>query len=153
MKKLSSLIFLSLFFSFSAYSSEVDICLEKAQTQREMTLCQDVNLTKADAELNRVYNLIRKVYADDKVFLSKLKASQLAWIKLRDADLEMSFPLEDKQLQYGSVYRMCAMDIETKQTLQRVEYLKKWLAGAKEGNVCSGSIKRPDDINKALKKI
>ncbi|AZG74781.1 lysozyme inhibitor LprI family protein [Shewanella livingstonensis] len=153
MKKLSSLIILSIFLSSSACSSEVDICLEKAQTQREMTLCQGVNLTKADAELNRVYNLIRKVYADDKEFLSKLKASQLAWIKLRDADLEMSFPLADKQLQYGSIYRMCAMGIETKQTLQRVEYLKKWLAGVKEGDVCSGSIKGTDDINDSLKKI
>jgi uncharacterized protein YecT (DUF1311 family) len=151
MNTFSFTIILIMCFPLSAFSSEADLCLENAKSQSDMTLCSGINHTRADAELNRVYNLIRKVYAEDKEFLSKLKTSQLAWIKLRDADLEMKFPHEDKQYQYGTAYRMCALGVSTKLTLQRVEYLKQWLTGIDEGDVCSGSISRPYIIEKAIK--
>jgi uncharacterized protein YecT (DUF1311 family) len=152
MKIFSLTMILSLCFSLSAFSSEADLCLENAKMQSDMTLCSGMTLTRADAELNRVYNLIRRVYAEDKEFLSKLKISQRAWIKLRDADLEMKFPHEDKLNQYGRVYRMCVLGVNTTLTLQRIEYLKQWLTGIGEGDVCSGSISRPYSIEEAIKK-
>lgn len=151
MKQICFGIFFSMCLSFAAFGVEKNVCLEHAKTQSEMNQCEDVDFEKADAELNRVYNLIRKAYKNDKEFLSKLKQSQLAWIKLRDADMEMTFPLEDKQREYGTVFPTCYGIIKTKLTLQRIEYLKQWLIGIEEGDVCSGSIKMPNEIQEAIK--
>lgn len=153
MRMLKHAIFISIFLPVTTFGQDVDACLEKAMTQSEMNRCEGVNYEKADAELNRVYKLIQKVYKDDGEFISKLIISQRTWIKLRDADLEMHFPKENKQTQYGSVYPMCHSGVSTALTLQRVEYLKQWLEGVEEGDVCSGSIKRPSEINEAINKI
>ena len=52
----------------------------------------------------------------------------------------MKFPHENKKLQYGSVYPMCASNLKTSLTLLRIIYLKQWLEGVAEGNVCAGSL-------------
>ncbi|WP_319380547.1 lysozyme inhibitor LprI family protein [Thiomicrorhabdus sp.] len=153
MRILKYAIFISICIPFTAFGQNTDACLEKAMTQSEMNRCEGVNFERADAELNRVYKLLQKVYKDNKYFLSKLKISQRTWVKLRNSDLEMSFPKQNKQTEYGSVYPMCYSSISTTLTLQRVEYLKKWLEGIEEGDVCSGSIKRPDEIHHAINKI
>ncbi|HED33095.1 MAG TPA: DUF1311 domain-containing protein [Gammaproteobacteria bacterium] len=140
-------------FSFAAFGKKTGSCLEKANTQSEMNHCKGISFEKADAELNRVYKLIRKVYKNDKEFLSGLKKSQLIWIKLRDADMEMRFPSESEQYQYGSAFPMCHSVIEKTLTLQRIEYLKQWLEGIEEGDVCSRSIKQPYQIREAFGKI
>ncbi len=135
-----SCLFLALtLFALSANAG--DSCLESAFTQLEMNACTGINYQKADQELNRVYSEIRKAYADDPKFLEKMKSSQKVWIKLRNADVEMYFPLEDKPQHYGSVYPMCASEVKTKITLQRIEFLKQWLKGSGEGDICSGSIR------------
>ena len=126
-------------------ASTADLCFEKAYTQGDLNLCSSISFKAADTELNRVYHLIRKVYAEDVIFLSKLKKSQLLWIKLRDADMEMMYPLENKE-EYGSSFAMCALTEKTNLTLQRVLHLKKWIAGSKEGNFCSGSIQNESSI-------
>ena len=151
MKEFSVSMIITLCVPFVAYAQEVDHCLENANTQIEMNQCEGINFEKADKELNRVYKLIRKVYKNNKEFLLKLKLSELAWKKSRDADMEMRFPLENKQYEYGSAYPMCDSAIETSLTLQRIAYLKQWLVGIEEGDVCSGSIKRPSDIRDAIK--
>ena len=151
MKKISIAIIISMCFSLISFGKEVDQCLENAKSQSGMNRCEGINLEKADAELNRVYKLIQKAYKNDVAFLSKLKKSQRIWLKLRDADMEMRFPPADERHQYGSVFPMCHAAIETTLILQRVEYLKQWLVGVEEGDVCSGSIMRPDQIRKAIK--
>jgi len=151
MKEISIAIIVSMCFSPMVFAKDNHLCLQNAETTSEMIQCEGLNFKKADAELNRVYKLIQKAYKNDKEFLSKLKKSQLAWIKLRDADIEMRFPMENKQLEYGSVYPMCHDLTETTLTLQRVEYLKQWLTGIEEGDVCSGSINTPEQIHKAIK--
>jgi uncharacterized protein YecT (DUF1311 family) len=98
-----------------------------------------VGLEQADAELNRVYGQIRAAYRDDPLFLEKLKAAQLAWIALRDADFELQYPHSAEPGYYGSVFPACASCYKTKLTLQRVEFLTQWLAGVEEGEVCRGS--------------
>lgn len=127
-------------------ASTADLCFEKAYTQGDLNLCSSISFKAADTELNRVYHLIRKVYAEDVIFLSKLKKSQLLWIKLRDADMEMMYPLENKRVEYGSAFITCSLTEKTNLTLQRVLYLKKWIAGSKEGNFCSGSIQNESSI-------
>ncbi len=116
-------------------------CLQKANTQLEMNRYAGASYQLADAELNRVYKLIRRQYKKNPKFLAKLVISQRAWIKLRDANMEMHFPAVNKRLEYGSVYPMCSSLVEKKIVLQRIIYLKQWLKGVEEGDVCSGSIK------------
>jgi uncharacterized protein YecT (DUF1311 family) len=104
---------------------------------------------KADAELNRVYAEIRKVYANDPEFLRKLRDAQRIWLQFRDAEMEALFPpRSDEPGYYGSVHPMCLAEYRAKLTTERVVALKAWLVGTEEGNVCAGSIKRPEDIKR-----
>lgn len=97
--------------------------------------------SKADKELNEVYKNLLVEYKADSLFVERLQQSQRIWIQLRDAELEMKFPAEDKQLMYGSVYPVCAMTYLTELTEKRTDHLKTWIKGIKEGDMCSGSIK------------
>src|SRR5215471_10453531 len=56
---------------------------EKDQTSTNTDAQQEY--AKADAKLNQVYKRILHDYAQDKLFLDKLKAAQRAWITFRDA--------------------------------------------------------------------
>ena len=122
-------------------------CLETAMTQAEMNQCNAVDFATADAELNRVYKKIQELYADDPAFLEKMKLAQRAWIKFRDAQIEMMYPPhpEDPAF-YGSAQPMCDSNYRTQLTLERVATLKVWLTGSTEGDVCSGSVKMTDLI-------
>lgn len=115
-----------------------------------MNKCANIGYEEVDAELNRVYTLIKKAYQDDKSFLNKLKLAQEAWIKLRDADFSMMFPDADKLGYYGSVFPTCANGFKTQLTLERVAFLKKWLIGSEEGDACSGSLKNEESVKEAL---
>ena len=132
-------------------TKQLSQCYEKAFTQKELNQCAGIDYRTADAELNRVYKLIRKVYKDDPKFLNKMKIAQRAWIKFRDAQFAMMFPHEDDAAYYGSAFPMCAGNYKASLTLQRVLELKQWLKGAEEGDVCSGSVKRPYAIQSIIK--
>ena len=54
-----------------------------AQTQSEMNESVMKDYKVADKELNSVYNQILIDYKNDVNFITKLKASQLQWIKFR----------------------------------------------------------------------
>lgn len=126
--------------------ANVNQCLQQAQTQTAMNSCQNLDFKTADAELNRVYRQLQLIYQDDPQFLAKLKQSQRTWIKQRDADLAMRFPAANTALEYGSVYPMCYAAVATELTTQRIGFLKQWLSGIEEGDVCSGSVKTPQQI-------
>ena len=111
------------------------------QSQLEMNIEASQNYSKADKELNRVYNAILKEYKADAAFIAKLKIAQKAWIKFRDAEMNALFPEEDKQIHYGSVFPLCWSTHLTKLTIERTKTLKIWLTGIEEGDVCSGSVK------------
>jgi len=107
----------------------------------EMNQTENDKYTKADEELNRVYQQILIDYKNDSTFIEKLKISQRLWIKFRDSELEMKFPEPNKRLYYGSMYPMCAAGYLTELTEQRTERLKKWLEPTLDGEGCNGSIK------------
>jgi uncharacterized protein YecT (DUF1311 family) len=96
---------------------------------------------KADANLNNVYKQILSKYKTDTVFIEKLRKTQKIWIAYRDAELEMKFPAENKQLDYGSVYSMCVSLFLKELTEERTQKLNVWIDGEEEGNVCKGSVK------------
>lgn len=138
--------------SITVLADQTKQCLEVAVTQLEMNRCADVEFNKADSELNRIYKKIQEIYKNDSVFLEKLKMSQLAWIKLRDADFELQYPHSEEPGYYGSVFPMCFSDYMTRLTMQRAEFLKKWLNGEEEGDVCTGSIMNDRKIKELMEK-
>lgn len=112
-----------------------------SQTQHEINKEASEEYKKADIELNNVYQNILTEYKFDSIFIDRLKKTQRIWISYRDAELEMKFPAENKQAQYGSVFPMCVSFFLKKLTNERTEKLKIWLNGIEEGDVCSGSVK------------
>lgn len=144
--KLSAKLCVAIFaFAFGAVAAAAsapasgDTCMDSAQSQAAMNACAQQNLGAADKELNQVYQQVLAKYASDKVFIAKLRAAQKAWIAFRDAELEARYPASDKQLQYGSVYPMCANNDREAMTRKRIEQLRAWLKGVQEGDVCAGS--------------
>ena len=112
-----------------------------AQTQKEMTDSAGKSLTRKDKVMRLVLKRIFAAYKDDKAFLEKLKLSQKAWEKFRDAHLEAMFPAKDKFSAYGSFFPV-AYDAEKEAlTDARIKQLKRWLNGVPEGVVGGGSIK------------
>ncbi len=110
------------------------------QTQLEMNEAEQAKFNQADKQLNIVYKKILTSYSRDTNFIAQLKASQRIWIQFRDAEMKMRFPEKD-QSNYGSVFPMCWYIYLEELTVERTKKLKRWLIGAKEGEVCSGSIK------------
>ncbi|MCR5562064.1 MAG: DUF1311 domain-containing protein [Desulfovibrio sp.] len=94
-----------------------------------------------DRTLNDNYRRIFKLYADDPVFLKKLKASQRAWLKFRDAELEALFPhageagADSADIERGRLIWMGRLAEE------RAMQLARWIQGAKEDDPARGSIK------------
>lgn len=115
-----------------------------AQSQREMNQAAGSKFATADAELNRVYKEILRLYKDKPAFIEKLRVAQRAWIKFRDAELEALYPVgpdESAQYLYGSVFPMCWAVNKESLTRARTSTLRQWLKGTEEGDVCSGSVK------------
>jgi uncharacterized protein YecT (DUF1311 family) len=139
-------IFLGLILSFSATANADQLCLRSANTITEIEKCGTITAKEADKELNRVYQEIRKIYKDDIEFLNALKKSQLAWIKFRDAEYEAMYPGKNKLAAYGTAHTMCAESFLSEITLKRIVELKRWLVGISEGDLCSGSVKSPEEI-------
>ncbi|WP_266169484.1 lysozyme inhibitor LprI family protein [Dyella subtropica] len=120
-----------------------------AGSQAELNACSAGDFAKADQELNKVWEAILAKYADQPLFLQKLKASQQLWIKFRDAEVEATYPVgksESPAVQYGSVYPMCVGQAKARLTQQRTEQLKAWLDGVQEGDVCAGSVKNSAEL-------
>lgn len=151
MKKISLVFALSLLFNGAVLAN--DACIQNAYTQPEMDKCGEITPGEADKELNRVYSTINQVYRGDKEFLTALKKSQLAWIKFREAEYEAHYPSKDKQAMYGTAYSMCIDLVEVDITIHRIVELKRWLKGVGEGDVCGGSMMRPQAIQEKLKSV
>ncbi len=122
-------------------------CFDRASTQVEMNSCAGKEYAAADAELNRVYGGILEKYKEDPKFIAKLRASQRAWLKYRDAEFEAKFPHGDERKSthyYGSVFPMCAAQYRAQLTRERIVKLREWLDGTEEGDVCAGSVHRKE---------
>lgn len=135
----------------SADAADGQSCWDKSKSQYDLNICGNKDLQEVDAELNALYQRILREYADDPKFIEKLKASQRAWVKFRDAEMEALFPPHDEvPMYYGSVRPMCEANWLAILTKQRIEQLKKWADRAEEGDVCSGSIKIRGESNQPL---
>ncbi|MBC7928741.1 MAG: DUF1311 domain-containing protein [Bryobacteraceae bacterium] len=134
------------------YISEYCICLvlllalllpvASGQTQLQINQQAQQQFTAADSELNSVYQEVRKKYASDTRFLSRLKEAQKAWLRFRDAQTAAMYPASDKAREYGSMYSFCLGNLLKQMTQERTKQLKVWLDGGSEGDACSGSVRR-----------
>lgn len=116
---------------------DYDRQLRLANTTAEMNEAVGNIYADADAELNRVYATIRSVYANQPLFLEKMKLAQRNWIKQRDADFLMMYPHADEPGYYGSIFDVEAGRYQAIQTKLRTAYLRRWLIGTKIEE-CSG---------------
>ena len=93
--------------------------------QLELNECAEKEYQAADAALNKVYGQLMSKLDDS--FKAKLKESELAWIKFRDANCEfVAFEVDDGQA-YPMVYSGClrAMTIDrTKELKERLGVFK-----------------------------
>lgn len=124
-------IIIMMTFAFAAHSS-------LAQSQTAMNMKAGSGYEKADKELNLVYKKILKEYAAQPLFIKKLKVAQRLWVQLRNAELAAKYPESGS---YGSVEPMCESIYLETLTRERIKFLKIWLTGIPEGDVCSGSVK------------
>lgn len=122
--------------SISAFADNNPSCFEAATTQRDMNRCASMDFQQAESELAQVLAQIQKHYQDNPSFLAKLEKSQQHWELQRDLDLDMKYPNVDQPGYYGSVFPLCYAGFKTQLTLQRIAFLKEWLKGSEEGDVC-----------------
>ncbi|MBB5620796.1 uncharacterized protein YecT (DUF1311 family) [Pedobacter cryoconitis] len=144
MKKQSGLKNATAHFKSVIITFSIALCLilinqnSYAQTQTTMNSTAASSYKKADNELNTIYQKILKEYAAKTQFIKNIKAAQLLWIKLRNADLAARYPEMGK---YGSAEAMCRASYLESLTRDRIKTLKVWLDGIPEGDVCNGSVK------------
>ncbi len=121
-----------------------DDCYARANAQSEMNQCAGQEEAAADLELNKTYQEIIKKYSDQPEFVEQMRKAQRIWLQLRDAELKMKYPLNRNM--YGSIQPVCEAGYRTELIKERTKHLKKWLTGIEEGDACSGSVKRPEEL-------
>ncbi len=101
---------------------------DPAGNQTEMNICAEEEFEKADAELNKVYDALLQKEKKDALFTRKLRESQRAWIRFRDAELEATFACEGSPFVcWGSMYPLSYNSYKAKMTKDRTERLRKYL--------------------------
>ena len=109
------------------------------QTQLDLNNNANNEAQNVDQQLSEVYNKILQDYSTDTLFIKNFKVAQNIWAKFREAEINMK--LSDYQNYYGSILPMCKSEYYTQLTNERVNTLKVWLNGIKEGDGCAGSVK------------
>ena len=113
---------------------------EHTSVLKAMELGSEERVDLQEEALNSTYRRIFASYADDPVFLARLKESQRAWLKFRDAELKALFPHADKPGFYGDLDR--ARNIwHERLTGTRTLELSRWLQGTTADDPARASIK------------
>ena len=100
------------------------------------------HLEAADRALNSNYKRIQALYANDKLFLEKLRGSQRAWLKFRDAEIEALFPHSKEGTKYyGNAYGDAKTHWLAALTEDRCSQLARRLEGAEKRDSYRESIK------------
>ena len=122
----------------------VDVCAEaETGAQQAMNLCEAQKLTQAEADMAAVLAQIAGEYADEPLFLEKLRIAQSRWKDWVDAEMEAKYPVaegQDPLFEYGSVYPMAWSQHRAELVRQRTMQLQVWIDGIPEGDVAAGSV-------------
>jgi uncharacterized protein YecT (DUF1311 family) len=97
--------------------------------QIELNACARDDFSKADSELNKTYQALIKKEADDKLFISKLRLAQKAWLAFRDAELDARFACAESDVRvcWGSMYPMLFLSRKAELTRERNKQLLQML--------------------------
>lgn len=109
-------------------------------SQTEINLSSEQEYVAVKHELDSVLTIVLAEYKIDEEMTKNISTSQNTWVLYRDAQLLMKYP-ETDPLRNGSAFNVCYFSYLMELTKERIETLKPWISGAKEGDVCSGSIK------------
>lgn len=135
MKQLNHILLLALMLT----TLQAEIKCNKSGTQIEMNQCAYEDYKSADNLLNMAYNELRTLEKEDTPYLKKLKASQKAWLKFRDAEIEAIFACDsnDMQLCWGSMYPLLYNSSMQKLTENRTKTLVSYIDDytAKNGDI------------------
>jgi uncharacterized protein YecT (DUF1311 family) len=104
-------------------------------TQTEMTICAAEEAKAAEAELEQRYQDlltgVRQLPSDVKApeldmssAIENIKAAQSAWVRYRDAYIDATFPLENKQQEYGTAYSMRVSGIRAEMAREQLRHIK-----------------------------
>jgi len=104
-----------------------DVCISKNSTTAGMVNCSNEARKKWDAEMNKYYKLLMGVL--DKKGQDKLRESQLAWLKFRDAEFES---IENMYHQMATMYIPIRSGDRMDIVKQRALQLKSYYEGSKE---------------------
>jgi uncharacterized protein YecT (DUF1311 family) len=112
-----------------ASSAEEPIKCNPDGTQLELNVCASEDFEKADKQLNQTYQALIKQESSDRLFVSKLREAQKAWIVFRDADLAAQFACKEKDVRlcWGSMYPMSYLYRKAELTKERTKHLQDLL--------------------------
>jgi len=104
-------------------------CLDKADTQLEITQCAIEDAERASAEYNVVLAqvLARTQYVGDDDLehaREKVRAAEKAWVAYLDAFIEARYPAENKREAYGSRYLEIDAELRAAMTRRHIEDLR-----------------------------
>jgi len=142
MNKLALLAIALIPFSAVAIAEDGFKCRAEGN-QMELNACAADEYAAADKEMNTVYRQILKEYADEPLFLGKLKIAQRLWVQLRDAETEARFPVgsnENPRDVWGSAMPMDVDTYRAELTRQRTKQLRVWIDGLPDGDNLAGSV-------------
>lgn len=103
-----------------------------AQSQGAMNSSAENQLKVSEQKMDSVYAAILNRYAANPELIASLKKAQKAGVDFREAHVESVYPGENKSVTYGSVYPLCATNLITRLTDQRIQQLQLWLQGTEE---------------------
>jgi len=112
---------------YAQYSEQLDACLKAAETQVAMTVCSSEEATRADAELNDIFQKLLAAAAKEQAAAEKIRHAEEAWRTYRDAFIEAMYPAANKQSEYGSIFPMEVNLLRAKLTRQQVLALRDLL--------------------------
>ena len=97
--------------------------------QSEMNQCAYEDFQKADKKLNDTYQALIKKAGNNKTYIKKLRVSQRAWVKFRDAELETMFSCDDENLRvcWGSMIGMLHPAAKQELTEERTKRLQRYI--------------------------
>ena len=119
-----------------------------AQTQVDLTQISCSKYKNAEKGLNRTFNQILKAHDSEPKFTKAFQEAHRTRLIFRNAHIRSFYPgsslspVSDNpsSADYGSVYPMCACDLQTEITSQRIKQLRAiWVVGIEAGNVCGES--------------
>lgn len=129
----------------SLYLSRVEALL-LSQVKRQADLeGSPKTLTSSASVLKRLYHSITIKYAHDKAFMLAFQTANADWLDYQGAQLAAMFPNGTNVLFDGTP--MDANHYLNFLRMQRILELKDWVSGIAEGDVCSGSVKTPEELS------